>query len=224
MIRRFELAIRELGRRFPVLSDEEHVHGQPAAPFLHEQLLARCEDLGLGLPDLVGLKERPEALGVDPDAVAHRLDLGRALRSAGMVEANVPADELGRAAGQLLVVAHGHHVVEPVDTDAIEAGRVDAIAQPVARPVDEDLFLDPARLVLADVARLRWEDDRRVAVLREQHVGVAVHDHEARHVRHGSLETGVFVAGHDHSVEIALDESAPDARIATLDLGPIGHA
>src|SRR5580765_2608861 len=46
------------------------------------------------------------------------------------------------------VVADGHHVIEPVDADALAAH---AVCEPVARGVDEHLVLDPRRTVLADV-------------------------------------------------------------------------
>ena len=60
--------------------------------------------------------------------------------------------------------------------------------------VDEDLVLDPRRPVLADVAGLAREHDRRLALEREQDVRVAVDDHEAGHVRDGALEARVLVA------------------------------
>src|SRR3954469_13773386 len=55
--------------------------------------------------------------------------------------------------------------------------------------------------MLADVAGLGGEDDRRVALEREQDVRVAVHDREAAHVRDGALEAAVLGAAHEHRVE-----------------------
>ena len=110
---------------------------------------------------------------------------------------DVPVDELGSAV-ERGVVAHRHHVVEAVDADALAAH---LIGEPLAGAVDEHLLVDPRRAVLADVARLAREDDRRLAVDRQQHVGVAVHDHEAAEIRHRALEAGVLVAAHDHGVE-----------------------
>ena len=95
-----------------------------------------------------------------------------------MVELDVPRHELGTPV-ERPVVAHRHHVVEPEDADAHAAH---AVGEPFAGPVDEHLLVDPRRAVLADVAGLAREDDRRLALERQQDVGVAMHDREARQV------------------------------------------
>ena len=77
--------------------------------------------------------------------------------------------------------------------------------------VGEHLVLDPGRPVLADVARLGREDDRRLALEREQNVGVAVDDLEAGEVRDRALEAGVLAAGDEHGVE-PVAPPAPRAR------------
>ena len=146
--------------------------------------------------------------------LAHRRELELRLDHARVVERDVPADELA-GARERGVVAHGHHVVEPVDADALAAHLV---REPVARAVDELLLVDPRRAVLADVARLGREDDRRVAVDRQQHVRVAVHDHEAAEIRDGALEARVLVAAHDHGVEAVARGRLADEPVAALDL------
>ena len=92
------------------------------------------------------------------------------------------------------------------------------LREPLAGPVDELLLLDPGRGVLADVARLGREDDRRLAVDRQQDIGVAVHDHEAAEIRHGTLEAGVLVAAHDHGVEAVPRGGLADEPVPALDL------
>ncbi len=204
----------ELRQRGAVLADEHHVHRQPPAPLRHEPFLARREDLALRLPDGEVLEKDPEALGVDPNAVAHRLELELALHRPCVVEATVPRDDLGRAL-ERAVIADRHHVVEAVDADALP---LDAVREPVAGPVDEELLADPGRAVLADVGRLAREDDRRLALERQQHVRVAVHDHEARHVGDRALEAGVLVAGDDHGVEPVPRHGLADQAVPPLDL------
>ena len=81
----------------------------------------------------------------------------------------------------------------------------------------EDL-LERRRAVLADVARLGREDDERVAVGRQDHVGVAVHDLEPGHVGDGALEAAVLAAGDDQRVEAVLGHCGADVRVATLEL------
>ena len=94
---------RELG------ADEHHVHRQPAAALLDEQLSAGAQHLrGGAAPRRVGLEKGPEALGVDADALAHRLELLVALDRASEVELEVARDDAVVAALQRAVVAHGH--------------------------------------------------------------------------------------------------------------------
>ena len=112
-------------------------------------------------------------------------------------------------------VAHGHHVVEPVDADALAA---DLVGDPVARPVDEHLLVDPRRPVLAHVAGLRREHDRRVAVDGQQDVRVAVDDHEAAEIGDGPLEARVLVAAHEDGVEAVALGGLADEPVPALDL------
>ena len=150
-----------------------------------------------------------EAVDVDADAVAHRLELGVGLHRTGVVELEIPRHELD-AALERRVVAYGHDVVEAVDPDALSA---QPFGEPHARPVDELLLGDRGVAVLADVARLAREDDRRVAVDRDEDVGVAVHDRETAHVRHGTLEAGVLRAADERRVEPVALERRADVRM-----------
>src|SRR5205807_4336666 len=111
-----------------------------------------------------------------------------ALDRAGRIESHVPADARARVPEEA-VVPHRQHVVEAVDTDALSA---QAIGKPLTGAVCEHLLLDPGRAVLADVAGLAREDDRRLALSRQQHVRIAVHDLEPREVSDGALEAGVL--------------------------------
>ena len=139
-----------------------------------------------------------------------------------MVELDVPGHKLGCVL-QCPVVPHGHDVVEAEDADPLPRPVADAVAEPLARPVDEDLLFDPGRAVLADIACLAGEDDRRLAVERQEDVGVAVDDHEAGQVRHGALEARVLVARHDRRVEPVAGERLPDPPVPPLDLRLIRH-
>src|SRR5580765_2714571 len=155
-----DLELRQSGA---AVADEHHVHRQTATALLDEVLLAVREDLALALAGREMLEEDPEALGVDADAVAHGLELELALDGTRVIELDVPRHDL-RGAVQRTVVAHGHHVVEAVDADALAPNLV---GEPFARLVDEDLLVDPRRSVLPDVRRLTREDDRRLALARQ---------------------------------------------------------
>ena len=96
-------------------------------------------------------------------------------------------------------------------------------AEPLARTVDEDLVLDPGGLVLADVARLRREDDGRVALTREEHIGVAMDDDEAGHVGDRALEARGFRTADEHRVEVLLGHGLTDEPVAALDLLAAHH-
>ena len=178
-------------------SDEDHVHRQPAAAALDEEPLSRRHDLGGCPARRVRLAKRVEAVRVDADAVAHRLELGIGLHRARMVELEVPRHELGGAV-ERREVAHRHHVVHPVHADALAA---QPAGEPLARTVDELLVGDLRISVLADVARLAREDDRRVSVDGDEDVCVAVNDGESAHVRHGPLEARVLGTAHERGVE-----------------------
>ena len=73
--------------------------------------------------------------------------------------------------------------------------------------------------MLAYVAGLGREDNGRLAVQREQHVRVAVDDHEPRQVGHRPLEARVLAAGDDGGVEVVSRERLPDVPEPPLDLG-----
>ena len=162
------------------------------------------------LPRLVGSEERLEAVLVDPDAFAHRLELGLALDRAREVELGVEGDELEALEGT--EVAHGHDVVEPVDADPLPAAVAGGGRDVLARPIVEDL-LELGGAVLADVARLAREDDLRLPSRRHDHIGVAVDDLEAGEVRDRPLEARVLAPGDDQRVEIVLRHRGADILV-----------
>ena len=116
------------------------------------------------------------------------------------------------------MIAHRHHVVEPVHTDPQPPRAARLLGDVGARTVDEDL-LQLRRPVLADVARLAREDDERVAVRGKNDIRVAVHDLEAGEVRDGALEARVLGAGDDQRVELAPGHRGTDVGMAALQLG-----
>lgn len=199
---------RELG------PDQHHVHRQPAASPLDEELLGGRHHLGRGASRRVGVPEGEEAVGVDLHALTDGYELRVGLDGAGMVELDIPRDQV-RGRRQCGVVADGHHVVEPVDADALPA---EPLGQPLARALREHLLLDPRVAVLADVARLGRKNDRRVTFERQQHVRVAMHDREAAQVGHGALEARVLGAADERSIEAVARERLPDVRIAARHL------
>ena len=54
---------------------EHHVHRRPAGAARGEDALGLAHHLGLGLADLVGGEHRPDAVLVQAEALAHRLEL-----------------------------------------------------------------------------------------------------------------------------------------------------
>src|SRR5437667_9372354 len=106
-------------------------------------------------------------------------------------------------------------VVEPVHADPLPR---ESLCEPLAGVIGEDLLLDPALPVLADVARLRREDDRWLTLEREQDVRVTVDDEEAGEVADGALEAGVLAAGGDDRVELVLGHRLPDQLVPPLGL------
>src|SRR5439155_3388407 len=100
--------------------------------------------------------------GVDPYALAHRRQLLLALNRASQVEADVPGNELARGF-ERAIIADRHHVIEPVDAHPFSS---ELVRKPVSGPLGEHLLLDQGRSMLADIARLAREDDRRLAVAR----------------------------------------------------------
>jgi hypothetical protein len=196
----------ELGPAIAVGARQHHVHSQPTAALGDEVLLGGRHHLRRRLARSVCLVPELEAALVDPHRVAHRLELGLALDGAGQVELDVEADEI--EAVESREVAHGHDVVEAVDADALPAGVPRVRSDVLAGPCVEHL-LERCRAVLADVARLRREDDERVAVSRDDDVRVAVHDLEAGDVRDSALEAAVLVAGDDQGVRARARPSRP---------------
>ncbi len=177
--------------------------------------LRRRHDLGRRAARRVRVRPELEAAVVDPHRVAHARELGLALDRAGEVELDVEGDDLEAFEGP--VVADRHHVVEAVDADALPPG--------VLREGGDrrtglriEALLDQGRAVLADVARLRREDDERVAVGGDDDVCVAVDDLEAGQVGDGSLEARVLAAGDDEAVERMLGHRRTDVRVAPLEL------
>ena len=204
---------RAAGRR------QHHVHGQPAAALGDEVLLRGRHHVGRGAPRCVGLGPQLEATPVDAHRVAHALELGLALDGAREVELDVERHDLESL--ERPVVAHGHHVVEAVDADPLPAGVLRVRGDGCARMRVEPL-LEQRGAVLADVARLRREDDERIAVGGDDDVRVAVDDLEAGHVRDGALEARVLAAGDDEAVELGGGHRLPDVGVAPVELcGPV---
>src|SRR5262249_23505261 len=80
------------------------------------------------------------------------------------------------------------------------------VGEPLPRPVGEDLVLDLRVSVLADVARLGREDDRRLSLPRHEDVGVAVDDLETGEIGDGAFEARVLRAADERRVEpVALE-------------------
>ena len=124
--RDFERGDRELAEDGVVAGDcelganEHHVHRQPPAAALDEELLRRRHHVGGSAAGRPGLTEGVEACDVDLDASPHGCQLRLGLHRARKVERDVPGDEL-RGGCKRRVVAHRHHVVEPVDADPLPA-------------------------------------------------------------------------------------------------------
>ncbi len=112
-------------------SRQHHVHQVPAAALRDEVALGCRHHLGGRLARRVVLEEDLEAALVDAHRVAHRLELGRALDGARVVELDVEVDEVEALEGA--VVAHGHDVVEAVHADALPAGGLRALRDLLAR-------------------------------------------------------------------------------------------
>ena len=199
---------RELG------ADENHVHRQPPAAALDEQLLGRSEHVGGGATRSPGAMEGVEAGDVDRDALPHRMELVMRLDGAREVKRDIPGDELCRVR-ESRVVAHRHHVVEPVDAYPLAP---EPVREPLARPVGEDLLGDLGVAVLADVARLRGEDDRRISLERHEDVGVAVDDLEAGEVGDRALEAGVLGSADERGVETVPLERLAHTRVSCRQL------
>ena len=85
---RLRLRDRELG------PDQHHVHRQPAAAALDEELLRRSHHRCRRFAGLVRCEEGLEAVLVDANALAHRVQLGVALDRTRVVELDIERNEL----------------------------------------------------------------------------------------------------------------------------------
>ena len=72
--------------------------------------------------------------------------------------------------------------------------------------------------MLAHVPGLGREDDERLAVGRDDDVGVAMDDLEPRQVRDGALEPGVLAARDDERVELVRRHRRADVGVAAIQL------
>ena len=152
---------------------------------------------------------------VDAHRVAHRDQLGVALDGAREVELDVERDEI--EAFERLVVSHGHDVVEPVNPDSLPAGSAGVVGDVLTRASMEHL-LERCRAVLADVPCLGGEDDERLTVGRDDHVGVPMDDLEPGHVRDGALEPAVLAARDDQDVEPVFCHCCTHVRVTSFEL------
>ena len=201
-MRRVWLGCLNSGPAAPCCAGQHHVHRRPPGAAGGEDALGLAHHLGLGLADLVGGERGADSVLVQPEALLDRGELLLGLDRPGGVEALVPRNG---DVGERPVVAHGHHVVEPVDADLPEP----AVGDPLAGVLGEDLVLDPGLAVVADPPRLLREDHGRVALDREDDVRVAVQEPEAGEVADCPLEPGVLGAGDDDGVQAVL---LPPAR------------
>ena len=203
-------------------SPHDHVHRLAPGAKPGEELLGDRHQLGLRAPRLVGRVHGPEAGLVDRHALAHERELLLALDRARDVEGDLEVQQLERALRERAVVAHGHHVVEAVDGEPADALRAQVVADPGPGMLGEDRVRDPAVGMVADPARLAGEDRDRVAVRRQQHVGVAVHDAKAREVADRALEAGVLAAADEQRVGIVLGHRGAGVGVAARDLVALG--
>src|SRR5439155_2683097 len=167
----------------------------------------------------VGGEHRLDAGLVDPHALAHGGELLLALHGPREIEGLVEWNDLRRTLGERAVVAHRHHVVEPVDAETLPAALARPVGDPLPGVLGEDLVLDPGLAVIADPARLAREDDRRFAFGRQDDVRVAVEDPETGHVPDRALEARVLRAGAYDRVDALLLGRLAHRGVAPLDLG-----
>ena len=117
---------------------------------------------------------------------------------------------------QFAIVAHRHDVVESVHGDALPAFIVGALAQPAAGNLGPDFFLHERLLLVADPARLLREDQRRIALQRDENIHVAMNDLEARGVEDSAFEAGILVAADDERVDILFAHGGADVGVAAI--------
>ena len=137
----------------------------------------RCHYFGRALAGRIRLVPDLEAALIDPHRVPYRLELGLALDRASEIELHIEGDEID--AGERLVVADRHDVVQPVHANPLPTCSTRVIGDVLARASVEDL-IEWRRAVLTDVPRLGREDDERVTIGRENHMGISMHDLESR--------------------------------------------
>ncbi len=200
-----------------VLAGEHDVHHARTGAAREENLDGRRHDLGFGLAGREALEQRPEAFVDDVHRVANLDQFFFALDRARHVEVEIEGNEFERALLQFAIIAHGHDVVEAVDGDALPACVLGALAQPAAGNVGPDFFLHERLLLVADPAGFLREDQRRLALQRDQDVDVAMNDLEARGVEDRAFESGVLIAANDERVDILLAHGGADVVVAALD-------
>ena len=175
------------------------------------------------LPALEAVEQRPEAFVDDVHRVADFGEFFFALDGARHVEVEVEGHEFEGALLQLAIVAHRHDVVEAVDRDALPAFVLRALAQPAAGNLGPDFFLHERLLLVADPAGLLREDQHRIALQRDEHVDVAMHDLEARGVEDSAFEAGILIAADDERVDVLLAHGGADVGVAAGDFGLSGQ-
>ena len=172
-----------------------------------EDLLGLGHQLGLGVPTsyAASTAQKPASL---IRMLSRTSSSSSSLLTARARSNLVEGDEL-EALGQRAVVAHSHHVVEPVDADPPHALRAPGrgSTRPGAR---RRPALDPASAWSPTQRASRGKTSaarRRPAA----HVGVAVDDAEAGEVADGALEARVLGAGDEERVD-AGSAAAPRGR------------
>src|SRR5215467_896269 len=102
-------------------------------------------------------------------------------------------------------------------TDAFPTTFLGPLAQPLAGNVRPDLILDPWLRFVADPSRFPGKYQSRLAFEWKEHVHIAVHDLETRHVQHRAFKPGILVAAHEQRVEMVLLHPRTDVLIAAGD-------
>src|SRR5258705_551089 len=98
-----------------------------------------------------------------------------------------------------------------------------ALSHPLPGKLGPNLILDPGLFLVADPAGFQGKNQSDLALLRENHIGIAVHDFETRHVAHRALEAGILIAAHDQRVQAVALHGLAKVTVAALDFGWRGH-
>ena len=197
---------------------EDNVHHAGAGAAGEINFHRRRHDLGFGLAGRIVIDQCAEAFHHDIHAFADLCQLFGALDGARHIEFEIERDEFQRRRGQLAVIAHRHDEIHPVNADALPASIERALAQPLAWHFGPDVVADPGLGFVADPTRFGGKDDRQVALERQQDIGVAMDDQEAREVGDRALEARVLAAADERGVEAVALERRPDILVAPLDL------